>query len=148
MSSSPGEKSGSETEGSLSATKPKKPRQLSGDALAQSALNSKLEKSERLADISAVGAGGSSGDSGNASLGSHVGSSSSAAPPNPPPPSKRQPLSPPRAQSPTAALKAYEGTSPNTRQLIGRKRGRERRGALLPNTMTAKLVEQAAERHR
>ena len=53
--------------------------------------------------------------------------------------------------SPKAAalgLKAYESTSPNTRLLIGKKRCRERRGALLPNTMTAKLVEQAAERHR
>ncbi|GMI15753.1 hypothetical protein TrLO_g10281 [Triparma laevis f. longispina] len=52
------------------------------------------------------------------------------------------------ATPPPPSVKEYEAISPNTRQMVGQKRGRERRGALLPNTMTAKLVEQAAERHR
>mmetsp|Transcript_8244 Transcript_8244/g.15015 ORF Transcript_8244/g.15015 Transcript_8244/m.15015 type:complete len:186 (+) Transcript_8244:114-671(+) len=49
---------------------------------------------------------------------------------------------------PPPSVEEYEAISPKTRQMVGQKRGRERRGALLPNTMTAKLVEQAAERHR
>lgn len=142
-------KLGSKTEGNLPREPKKQVEQLSGDPRIDaggSSLTSKPGSDERSVDDDTKG--GKSGDmETRAAIGGTSGSNgdgeSSEAPCQP-----KRPLSSFRAQSPTAALKAYEGTSPNTRQLIGRKRGRERRGALLPNTMTAKLVEQAAERHR